>query len=263
MRSRRPFVLAFFSLLLVSPVFPHQTAPPAQSPVRDAQAIAILQQSVAAMASNAPGDSSATGTVTVVEGSSTESGSILILTRGSTQTAETLTLPSGQRSVIYSSGQAKETYASESTNPPLESGVTDQCPDFPLPLLLATLSSPDAALRYIGAETLNGTAVQHIQLWNSFASKPRLQKLAPFSLRDIWFDSASALPLKVAYTRRAGAGAVPVFPVEVNFSNYTNVGGVLYPFQIKKSFNGTLWQTINIHAVSFNTGLTDTQFQVE
>jgi hypothetical protein len=38
---------------------------------------------------------------------------------------------------------------------------------------------------------------------------------------------------------------------------------VLYPFQINKSYNGTPWEAITIQSVSFNTGLTTAQFQVE
>ena len=215
------------------------------------------------MASTIPADSSATGTVTVVEGSTIQSGSIQILTLGASQTSETLTLRDGQRTVIYSNGDAKEITGSESANPPLELIVSEQCPDFPLPLLLSALNNPDDAFRYIGQETLNGSSVQHVQFWNSFASKPRLQKLAPFSLKDIWFDASSSLPLKLSYSRRAGGGLIPSIPVEVSFSNYTKVSGVLYSFQINKSFNGTPWETITIQSVSFNTGLTDAQFQVE
>jgi hypothetical protein len=33
--------------------------------------------------------------------------------------------------------------------------------------------------------------------------------------------------------------------------------------EIQKSHNGTHWQTITIQSVSFNTGVTDAQFQVE
>jgi hypothetical protein len=260
MRFVRTCVVIPLSVVLAIPAFPQQTGTTAQ---RDPQAVALLQQSVAAMASTAPADSSATGSVTIIEGSTTQSGTIQILTLGTSQTAETLTLPSGQRAVVYSNGDAKETNGTQSSIPPLELSVTDQCPDFPLPLLLAALNNPDAAFRYVGAESLDGTAAQHIQLWNSFSSNPRLQQLAQFSLKDIWFESTSSLPLKISYTRRAGGGAVPAIPVEVFFANYTNVKGILYPFQINKSSNGTPWQTITIQSVSFNTGLTASQFQVE
>jgi len=234
-----------------------------QPPQRDQQALTILNQALAAMASSVPADSSATGTVTIVEGSSTQNGTIQILTRGTAQTAETITSSAGQRAIIYSKDDAKEVGAGQSVNAPLELIVTDQSPDFPLPLLLSVLNNVDEAIRYIGQEVLNGESAQHIQVWNTFASKPRLRELAPFSTKDIWFDSASGLPLKIAYIRQAGQGAVASFRVEVFFSNYNNVGGVLYPFQINKSYNGTPWQTITIQSVSFNTGLTDAQFQVE
>jgi hypothetical protein len=235
----------------------------AVTPQRDPQAIAILQQAVAAMATAVPADSSATGTVTVVEGSTTQSGSIQILTLGASQTAETITLPDGQRVVLYSNGDAKETNGSQVVNPPMQLSITDQCADFPLPLILSALNNPDEAFQYIGAETLNEASSQHVRLWNTFASKPGLQALASFSSMDFWFDSVSGLPLKIAYARRAGGGSVPAFPVEVSFSNYTKVKGVLYPFQINKSFNGTPWETITIQSVSFNTGLTAAQFPVQ
>jgi hypothetical protein len=256
------------SLLVVLSVLPvgliaqqaNQTVTP---PTRDPQAIAILQHAVAAMAITVPADSSATGTVTVVEGSTTQTGSIHILTRGTSQTAETITLPDSQRAVVYSNGDAIETSGGQSANPPLQLIVTDQCADFPLPLVLSALNNSDEAFQYVGSETLNGILVQHVRVWNSFASKPLLSGLAPFSTRDIWLDPTSGLPLKLTYSRRAGGGAVPAFPVEIFFSNYTKVNGVLYPFGIKKSYNGTPWQVITVQSVSFNTGLTDARFAVE
>ena len=263
MRSSRFACIPVLVLAVVSATAQQTSSPPAQTPQRDTQAIAILQQSVAAMANTAPTDSTATGTVTVVEGSTTQNGSIQILTLGTNQTAETLTLPNGQRAVIYANGNSQESSGGQTLNPPMQLTVTDQCADFPLPLILAAMSNSDESFQYIGAETLDGAAVQHARLWNTFASKPSLQSLASFSTMDFWFDTTSGLPLKIAYARQAGGGSVPAFPVEISFSNYTKVNGVLYPFQINKSFNGTHWQTITIQNVSFNTGLTAAQFQVQ
>lgn len=252
--------LEVFTLLL----FLHPQAPEPAAPIqRDAQAVAILQQAITALAKTSPSDSTASGIVTVVEGSTTQSGTIQILTRGTAQTMEMITLPDGQRSVVYSNGNAKEVSAKGAIAPPLEQIVTDQCADFPLPFLLSVLSTSDEDYRYIGQETLDGTSAQHIQVWNTFSSRPPSRKLASFSTRDIWFDASSGLPLKIAYSRRTGGGSLPSFPVEVSFSSYTNVNGVSYPFQITKSFNGTPWQTITIQNVTFNAGLTDAQFQVE
>jgi hypothetical protein len=232
-------------------------------PERDAQAVTLLQQSIAAIAKTAPSDSSATGIVTLVEGSTTEDGTVQILTFGTSATGEILSLSNEQRTTIYSSGAVKETKGNLSVNPSMELALTDQCMDFPLPFLMFALSNPEESIHYIGLETLDGQAVQHLQVWNSFASKPRLQPLSTFSEKDIWIDPASNLPVKISWSRRAGGQGEPAFPVEVSFSNYTNSSGILYPFLIKKSFNGTPWQTITIQSVSFNTGLTATQFSVE
>jgi outer membrane lipoprotein-sorting protein len=263
MRSSCFALLLVFVIVVVSATAQQTSTTPSQTPQRDSQAVALLQQAIATMATTVPTDSSATGTVTVVEGSTTQNGSIQILTLGTSQTAETLTLPDGQRQVIYSNGNAMEISGSQSVNPPLQLIVTDQSADFPLPLIVSVLNNSDETLHYIGAETLNGASVQHVRVWNTFASIAPLQALASFSTRDFWFDATSGLPLKIAYSRQAGGGAVPSFPVELTYSNYTKVNGVLYPFQINKSYNGTPWQTITIQSVAFNTGLTAAQFQVE
>lgn len=263
MRIMRLGPLFAVGLLSFGTAIQAQQSPAPVVPTRNPTAIALLQKSAAAMATSAPSDSSATGNITIVEGSTNESGSITIQTRGTGETAEIINLPEEQKSVIYSYGDAKEVDGTKSVNPPVELILVDQSADFPLPLLSAFLSDTDENFRYIGQEILNGKSVQHIQVWDSFASKPRMQKLASFSTRDIWIDAESELPVKISYLRQPGKGAVHVTRVEVFFSNYTNVNGVEYPFQISKSYNGLPWQTITIQSVAFNTGLADTQFQTE
>lgn len=260
MRIQRFALVALISLLVAASLNAQQAPTAVQ---RDPTAIALVQKSVAAMATNVPSDSSATGNITVVEGSTTQNGTISIQTLGTGETSETINLSSGQRVVIYSNGDAKEVNGTQSVNPVVELIVTDQCADFPLPILVAALNNTDEGFQYIGQETLNGATVQHIKIWDSFSSKPRMQNLAPFSTRDVWLDATSSLPVKIAFIRQPGEGAVHSIRMEIFFSNYTNVNGVQYPFQINKSFNGTPWQTITIQSVLFNTGLTSSQFQTE
>jgi hypothetical protein len=239
-----------------------QTQTTAQTPARDPQAIAVLQQSVVAMGTTTPSDSTATGTITTVAGSLTENGTITILTRGTNQTSEQIQTPHGS-TVIYSQGQAS--YGAGATPPqlPMERAVTAQCPDFPMALLAGALNNPDTAYKYVGLETLDVASAHHVQIWNSFASILKLQRLANFSLRDIWIDAKSGIPIKVSYTRRDAAGASPGIAMEASYSDYRNVGGVLYPFSIQVSMNGTPWATITIQSVTLNTGLTDSNFPVQ
>ena len=135
--------------------------------------------------------------------------------------------------------------------------------DFPLALLANALNNPDTAYKYVGLENLNNASAHHVQFWNSFASVPKLQRISGLSVRDIWIDSSSGLPLKISYLRHEGGGNAPTIAVDASFSDYRNVSGVLYPFSIQRSLNGTPWATITIQSVVLNTGLTDSNFPVQ
>ncbi len=261
MHIRSAAVILFLGFFLPTGATPQQATQ--QMPQRDAQALAVLQQSVAAQGKTGPADSAATGNLTLVEGSTTSSGTIRILTRGLDQSLEQMQFSDGNRSVTFSKDQASEAQGTLSQRSSMELAATSQCPDFPLPLLVAALKNPDSALQFIGLETLNGSSMYHLRFWNTFASNPRLQQFAEFSTRDLWIDSATGLPYKLYYLRRAATGPVPQIPVEVTYSDYRKVGGVLYPFLIQKSFNGTPWATITITSVTFNNGLTDADFSVQ
>lgn len=256
MRALSSLVCVAF-LSLTAPAFA-QTGP-----TRDPQATLILQKAVEAMGGVVPSDSTATGDVSIVEGSKKQDGTIEILTRGTDQTAEEMTLPDGQRETIYSDGDAKEVNGTQATVVPLELSVTDQCADFPLPLLTSILNNPDEAYQYVGQETLGGQAVLHVRVWDTFASNSNLQQLAPFTTRDIWFDATSLIPVKIKYLRRPAGGQAPAFRISLYYVGYANWAGVLYPTQIKKTFDGTPWQTITIQNVTFNTGLPASDFSVE
>ncbi len=258
-KSRSLLFLFFLSCMFSAPVVGQQVAP--QAPQRDPQAIAILQQSLAAMGRVPPADSVATGAVVTVAGSTTEHGTVRILTRGTEQTSEQLQMPGGVRSLTYSQGQARHIEGATARSLQMELVVTSQCPDFPLPILAGALNNAQTALQYVGPETLDGVSVHHIRLWSTFADA-KLQHLAEFSTKDVWLDAASGLPRKLAFEQRAARGAAPRIPFEVFYSDYRSVSGVLYPFLIKKSLNGTPWTTITIANVTFNTALTDADFPV-
>src|SRR5260370_32949205 len=69
---------------------------------------AVLKQAIRVMGSSVPGDSTATGSVTITAGSNTESGTIKILTRGSSQSLEQITTSTGATQAVYSNGVAND-----------------------------------------------------------------------------------------------------------------------------------------------------------
>lgn len=264
MRVARLIVPLGFCSLFLSPCVAQQpVAPPPPAALRDPKALSIIQSAVNAMGAANPSDSSASGTVTITAGSATDSGTITILTRGSAQSAEQIATGNGTQKTVYSNGLANDSSQMAAKNSySLELAASSQSTAFPLPLLSVLLSSPDSALQYVGLENIGDVACHHIQVWNTYASQPDLQFLSPFSYREIWIDAKTGLPLKIAYSMRDGSGATPSTAAETVYSNYQNVGGVLYPFQISRSLNGTPWMTISITSVSFNAGLTDSTFSI-
>lgn len=256
-----PAVLVLFALLIPESLSKNQSAN--QTPTVDPKATTLLQQSVATMATTAPSDSTATGSVQVVAGSTTSQGTVSILTKGTSETSVQMTMPTGVDTLIYANGQANEVVGTRVNGLSLELAVTSQAPDFPLPLLTAILNDTDMSSQYIGLDSSSGTALQHIKVWDSYASRADMQSLSDLTTRDIWLDPTSGLPQRISYNRCPAQGSAICVAVDVFFSSYQNFQGVLYPTTIQKSFNGTPWATITIQNVSFNTGLTDSDFPIQ
>ncbi len=249
------------SILFVAfSTYSQQTSPTVTT---DPRAVALLQESYKAMGGSVPSDSIATGNLEVVAGTEDSKGTVRILTKGTGESLSQSTMPDSVRTTIYAFGQANEINNSIVAVSPLELAVTSQAPDFPLPLIANLLNDPDTSCQYIGLESLNGVSLQHIRTWDSFTSQPAMQSLAGFSTRDFWIDANSGLLQRISYTQRPGSGAIVGVPVDVFFSNYQASSGVLYPYTIQKSLNGTPWATVTIQTVSFNNGLTDSNFPVQ
>lgn len=266
MRIMRPGPLVALGFLLSITSVEAQQSPgstPA-APVRDAQAVAVLQATVKAMGGgNVPSDSTATGSVTETVGSESQEGSIQILTRGTGESLETMNLPDLSQTTVFwywIAGQTIGSGAQQQLSGQL--AMTSQTALYPLPLLVGALSNPDVSLQYVGQETVNGALTNHVRIWNTYASKTYMRPLAAFSTRDIWTDASTGLPARISFTQQAAAGRAFKTLVELDFSNYQQTSGFVYPYLIKKLLNGTPWLTISIQSVAFNTGLQDIQFQV-
>jgi len=256
-------LLFLFPLLAASSALPahgqNSTPPPAQ---RDPKALAVLQQSLTAMGGSIPADVILTGSVVLVAGSTNENDTVRILIRGIDQSSEQLTTPRGTFQLTRSRAQAAQHVNGVTKQLPLELVVTSHTSLFPLLLVGRALGTTQVRLQYLGLEAVSGSQLHHIQIADTFAD-PRLSHLTDFSKQDLWIDATTLFPSKLLHERRASRG--PIYPtrVEIGFSNYIGAAGVLYPSQIQRSVNGTLYQTIRIEALALNTGLTDADFVLQ
>jgi len=214
------------------------------------------------MAAIPPSDSKATGSVTITAGSLTTQGTVTILTKGTNETSIQFQTPDNPWMVVFANGQANKVESSQTTVYPLELAASNQCMYFPLPFLSGILNNADYSIKYVGQEALGSSMANHVVIQNTFGSTPNFQFLSEFTTTDIWLDATTALPLKIAMVRRFGGGSAPRLPIFITYSNYQTTSGVRYPFTVQEYVTGTLWATTTIQSVAFNTGLTDSNFQL-
>ena len=77
----------------------------------------------------------------------------------------------------------------------------------------------------------------------------------------MYLDSATGLPVALAFSTHPNSNMKTDIPVEIRFSDYRQVSGVSVPFHVQKYLNGTPLVDFQGSQASINTGLTDATFQ--
>lgn len=250
-----PLVLFFVSLAL------------AQSPsTSDPQALALAAKSIAALTGGATiGDVTLTGTVTAIAGSDNQTGSVTLLAKGTSESRINLSLGNGTRSDIRnsSSGFPQGAWVDANAVSHLYAGQncsSDPAWFFPIfSSLVTAVSNPSVVLSYVGQETLNGIAVQHLRSY-VVSNQPLQQQL---STMDFYLNATSLLPMATAFNVYADSNIGTSIPSVVNFATYQAVNGVEVPFHIQRMLNGVVVLDIVVTNATFNTGLPDSLFSLQ
>jgi len=134
---------------------------------------------------------------------------------------------------------------------------------FPVFPIAAGLS-PGYVATYIGRETRNGQAVEHLAVSqvSTIAAPPGALSLAHLSQVDFFLDSATFLPAAITFNIHPDSNALLDIPVEIDFSNYTAVNGAQVPFHVQKHINNSLVLDLQFDSAFLNSGLSATTFTV-
>jgi hypothetical protein len=177
-----------------------------------------------------------------------------------------LVLPSGTRSEIRdaSTGVPRGKWIAQNGASGLfafENCATDAVWFFPP--LGSLAEGPNVVLTYVGLETRNGAAVQHIQSYlyqrNPLRVNPSPQQLSTI---DFYLDATTLLPAAITFNAHPDNNASTNLPTEVDFSNYQVLNGVVVPTSIQRYLQGNLMVDITISGASFNTGLPLSDFTI-
>jgi hypothetical protein len=250
--SRLTVGACLFSVLAAPSMFGQN--PPTSNP----QAAAYAAQSIAAVTGGAAiGDVTLTGSVTW-NGSRTGTATLRAL--GTGESRIDLALTSGTRTEIRDAQTGVP--LGEWIAPSNATGLfaTQNCATDAVwffPVLGSLAAGPSAVLSYIGQTTWNDTNVQHIQSYVYQASptpglNPSLQQL---STMDFYLDATSFLPVAVTYNVHPDNNSGVNLLVEIDFSNYQKINGMMVPMHIQKSQQGNVMVDVVVSSASFNTGL--------
>jgi hypothetical protein len=243
----------------------------AQQPAAPAtQAITLLQQAFTALSGGKSlSDATLSGTVQYIAGSDNETGTAVLKAIAAGASSVNFSVPSGTRSEIQNCSSMTPTGAWSGPDgvihaTALHNLFTGPAWFFPAFTIAQGVSASGYVATYVGAETHNGQAVQHVSL-----SQPSLLPAAPgapssvhLTQVDLFLDSTTLLPAAADFNIHPDNNALLDIPIEIRFSNYTPVNGVQVPFHIQKYLNNTLVLDFHANSVVLNSGLSASSFTV-
>lgn len=258
-------VLVCALLILNAPLpSPAQQATPVTSP----QALALLQQSLSALTGgHLMSDVTLTAAANTIAGSDDESGTATLKAVAIGASSVNLSFSSGQRSEIINTSAITPTGSWSGPDGVAHAAVfhnllTGPFWFFPAFALAANSSAPAALVTYIGHETHNGQAVEHLTIAQSSpsADPPGGPSYSHLTQLDFFLDSTTLLPVALDFNVHPDNNALLDIPVEIQFTSYTAVNGAQIPYHIQKFLNNTLALDLQIQSATFNSGLSTSSF---
>jgi len=259
--------------------------------IPDPSATPVLQKALAALAGSFPvNDVTLTGTARRIVGSADETGTVIAKALGSAgQSRIDYEFPSGPRSEIRNPLNSAQTPSAPLTVPAHSSllmshagawsgpdGVTHVEPDhnlltdstwfFPALTIGRIASSPAYVVQEVADETGLAAAVIHLHVSKMpAAATPSylvtiMQRL---STMDIFLNQSTLLPTILSFNIHPTGNALIDIPVEIHFSDYNSVDGVMIPLHVQRFENGSLVLDLQFQNTIVNSGIAPGVFQIQ
>jgi len=261
-------LLAAFTAFVFS--FPNLPASQQVSPVASSstQATTLLAQSFAALTGKAPlTDVTFSGTARRIAGSDDDTGTAVFKALASGAGRTDLSLSSGQRSEVcdLTTTTPVGTWSGPDrvSHPvPFHNLLSEPAWFFPAFALGRRLSTSGYLATYVGHETHNGQAVEHISVSQTppRPNTPGTPSLEHLTQLDFLLDSTTLLPAAISFNIHPDNNASLDIPVEVQFNDYRAVNGAQVPYHVQKLLNNTLILDFQAQTVTLNSGLTSNAF---
>jgi hypothetical protein len=235
---------------------------------RDAQAVALVQQSLAAMGGTqalAFADSLAAGTaLSFKPDGSSVTLSIVKKSKGTKMIRTEVQRPEGTRLRIVNGG----TGAIQNPDGTIRrlfsnNTVAERIEHIPALSILSEWQSSNVEVRYVGTDTVNGSPVQMVAISLIPTSDPQWVRFYRSTTQTLFYiDQATNLVSKIQYQNFAENDSNVSEKVEIFFTDYRVASGVQVPFTQSTYADGRLRSTLTLTSVAFNMGLTEAEFAI-
>jgi len=165
-------------------------------------------------------------------------------------------------SVIHSQGRGMRSAGNGWKQAPSANSMHKRPEHLPAVLLAYELARPDLSADYIGLETLGDMTAHHIRLARVSTMGNDLDaQMTKNSQLDVLIDPQSFLVLKISYLHFSEIDWRVGWPMEIYYSDYRTVAGMLIPFNQRTVFNGKPHLILNLTRVALNQGQPDSDFE--
>lgn len=127
-------------------------------------------------------------------------------------------------------------------------------------ILQVQLANDVETVKYVGLEPDSNRAFHHIRIQGSLDSRAGLGSLdEPV---DVFIDAQTLLPAKLIYSIRAPADLATVSRVQVEYADYRSVAGILLPYIVRYSADGSFLSEQHVISFDINVGTNGETFSL-
>jgi hypothetical protein len=240
------------------------TAPTA--PIRDLQAMAVLQATLAAMGGQgAPAiqDTVVQATVTPPADMPGAPGTLTITTKGTGMIRTDGSGGGKTASTIFNNGRELRSTGQGWATAHAANANHKRIEHLPVLMIFQEIARGEISATYVGQETLDGRSVHHISIARvSSIGNPEIdQTMTRNSQLEVFVDAQTNLVTKVSYLHISETDWRMGLPMEIYYGDYRNVGGIAVPFHQRHFYAGRPIGEMQITFVAVNQGTPDSTFK--
>jgi|SRR5580698_1185961 hypothetical protein len=262
LRSSLKVILLSLSLSFPAQALLAQT-PTAAAPIRDAQAITVIQNSMTAMGGqNLSGVANIQETITLTDlenGTSSTAAATITANQSNAFRSDVQDSSGNNLTTIWTEGRAQMQSASGVEELPRSAFGNAGLTHIPLLSVLSHWQDPEIALQYVGLETIGSSSAYHLRLQSPL--DPSLG-LGAYDLPcDFYIDSQSFFVTRLIYAVRSPADLSKASAITANYGNYTSVSGLMIPFSVNYTSGDNLLVSQTVQSAVVNAPISSSQFQ--